>query len=316
MTASRLIVSRVLAALVTLLLVAIAIFLMIDILPGDVAARILGREATPEAVARLRETLQLNDPVVVRFLRWIGGALQGDLGMSLSSRRPVAEIVAPRLVNTFYLTPAPLAVYLPLLLLLGLVQATNRDRPVDHALSAVSLVLLSIPDFLIGTLLLVLFVLVIPVLPAVSHVDPSTPPGAYARALVMPALTLGLVITVHTVRMLRDNLIEVLDSDYIRMTRLKGLTRARILWRHALPNAIVPTLNIIALNLVYLIGGVVIVEKVFAFPGFGSLLVDSIQLQDYPLIEATVLIAAAVYIFANLAADVATIALNPRLRTA
>jgi peptide/nickel transport system permease protein len=316
MTASRLIVSRTFAALVTLLLVAVAVFLMIDILPGDVAVRILGREATPEAIERLRTELQLNDPVIIRFLRWIGGALQGDLGLSLSSRRPIAEMLVPRLVNTFFLTLAALLVYLPLLLVVALIQATHRNSAVDHILSGVSLVLLSIPDFLIGTLLLVLFVLVIPVLPAVSYVDQSTPAGAYILALVMPGVTLGIVITVHTVRMLRDNLIEVLDSDYVRMAHLKGLSRRRILWRHALPNAIVPTLNIIALNLVYLIGGVVIVEKVFAFPGFGSLLVDSIQLQDFPLIEATVLVAAAVYIFANLAADVATIVLNPRLRTA
>ena len=175
---------------------------------------------------------------------------------------------------------------------------------------------LSIPDFLIGTLLLVFFVLVVPLLPAVSYVDASTPADRYVLALVMPALTLGVVITVHTVRMLRDNLIEVLDSEYVRMAELKGLPRWKVMLRHALPNALVPTLNIVALNLVYLIGGVVIVEKVFAFPGFGSLLVDSVQLRDFPLIEATVLIAAAVYIFANLAADVATILLNPRLRSA
>jgi peptide/nickel transport system permease protein len=316
MNPSRLIVGRTLIALLTLVLVSVLVFLMIDGLPGDVATRVLGREASADAIARLRAELHLNDPLVLRYLRWIGGVLQGDFGKSLSSSRPIASIVAPRLGNTMFLSLAALVVYAPLLTLTAAIQAIHRNRFVDHLLSGITLVVLSIPDFLLGTLLLVFFVLVVPLLPPVSYVDASTPAGRYVLALVMPALTLGVVITVHTVRMLRDNLIEVLDSEYVRMAELKGLPRWKVMLRHALPNALVPTLNIVALNLVYLIGGVVIVEKVFAFPGFGSLLVDSVQLRDVPLIEATVLIAAAVYIFANLAADVATILLNPRLRSA
>ena len=316
MNPSRLIVGRTLVALLTLVLVSVLVFLMIDGLPGDVATRVLGREASADAIARLRAELHLNDPLVWRYLHWIAGVIQGDFGKSLSNSRPIASIVAPRLGNTMFLSLAALVVYAPLLTLTAAIQATHRNRFVDHLLSAITLVVLSIPDFLLGTLLLVLFVLVVPLLPPVSYVDASTPAGRYVLALVMPAVTLGVVITVHTVRMLRDNLIEVLDSEYVRMAELKGLPRWKVLLRHALPNALVPTLNIVALNLVYLIGGVVIVEKVFAFPGFGSLLVDSVQLRDIPLIEATVLIAAAVYIFANLAADVATILLNPRLRSA
>jgi peptide/nickel transport system permease protein len=316
MTPSRLIVSRTLIALLTLCLVSITVFLMIDVLPGDVASRILGREATEESIAGLREQLRLNDPLAIRYLRWIGNILSGELGKSLASARPVADVIGPRIKNTLFLSLGALIVYAPLLTLTAIIQATHRNRFIDHLLSGITLLALSIPDFLLGTLLLILFVLVVPILPAVSYVDASTPAGRYVLALVMPALTLGIVITVHTVRMLRDNLIEVLDSDYVRMAELKGLRRPKVLLSHALPNALIPTLNIVALNLVYLIGGVVIVEKVFAFPGFGSLLVDSIQLRDYPMIEATVLIAAAVYILANLAADVATILLNPRLRRA
>jgi peptide/nickel transport system permease protein len=277
---------------------------------------VLGREASADAINRLRAELHLNDPLVLRYLHWIGGVVQGDFGKSLSNSRPIASVVAPRLVNTLFLSLAALVVYAPLLTLTAAIQATHRNRFVDHLLSGITLVVLSIPDFLIGTLLLVFFVLVVPLLPAVSYVDASTPADRYVLALVLPALTLGVVITVHTVRMLRDNLIEVLESEYVRMAELKGLPRWKVMLRHALPNALVPTLNIVALNLVYLIGGVVIVEKVFAFPGFGSLLVDSVQLRDIPLIEATVLIAAAVYVFANLAADVLTILLNPRLRSA
>ena len=249
-------------------------------------------------------------------MRWISAFVTGDFGTSLSSSRPIADVVGPRLMNTLLLSLGAVIVYVPLLTVTAVVQAVSRNRFIDHLLSGITLVFLSIPDFLLGTMILVLFVLIVPLLPAVSYVDNSTPAGAYILALVMPAMTLGIVITVHTVRMLRDNLIEVLDSEYVRMAELKGLPRRRVLLRHALPNALIPTLNIAALNLVYLIGGVVIVEKVFAFPGFGSLLVDSVQLRDFPLIEVTVLIAAAVYIVANLVADVATVVLNPRLRTA
>jgi peptide/nickel transport system permease protein len=316
MNLSRLVVGRTLVALLTLILVSILIFLMIDVLPGDVATRVLGREASADAIARLREQLHLNDPLAIRYLRWITGIVRGDFGKSLSNSLPIVAVVGPRLKNTMFLSLAALIVYAPLLTITAVVQATNHNRFIDHLLSGITLVVLSIPDFLLGTLLLIFFVLVVPLLSPVSYVDASTPAGQYILALVMPALTLGIVITVHTVRMLRDNLIEVLDSEYVRMAELKGLPRRKVLIRHALPNALIPTLNIVALNLVYLIGGVVIVEKVFAFPGFGSLLVDSVQLRDYPLIEATVLIAAAVYVFANLAADVTTILLNPRLRSA
>jgi peptide/nickel transport system permease protein len=180
----------------------------------------------------------------------------------------------------------------------------------------VTLVLLSMPDFLLATILLFLFVVVFRLFPAISLVDPSSTALDYLWATTLPALTLAIVMAVYAVRMLRDNLIEVLDSDYIRMAELKGLSARRVLFRHALPNALVPTLNVTALNLAYLVGGVVVVEKVFSYPGFGSLLVDSLQLRDLPVIEATVMIAALVYVGANLLADIASVLLNPRLRTA
>jgi peptide/nickel transport system permease protein len=204
--------------------------------------------------------------------------------------------------------------YLPLTIIPALLQALKRDRPLDHALSVVTLVLLSLPDFLLATILLLALVLMFPLLPAISLVDGSSSAWEYVRAMTLPAMTLAIVMSVYAVRMLRDNLIEVLDSDYIRMAELKGLSRHRVLLRHALPNALVPTLNITALNLAYLVGGVVVVEKVFSYPGFGSLLVDSLQLRDLPVIEATVMIAALVYVAANLFADVAAMLLNPRLR--
>ncbi len=309
----RLIIGRVALAGVTLLLVSLIVFMMLEVLPGDVASRILGRDATPETLAQLRNELGLNDPAALRYLHWVGGLLTGDPGRSLVSQRPVVDILAPRVFNTMMLSAYAFVLYLPLTLIPALVQAIRRDRATDHVLSVITLVLLSLPDFLLATILLMVFVIWVPVLPAISLVDQSSGLWEYLRAMTLPALTLAIVMAVYAVRMLRDNLIEVLDSDYVRMAELKGLSARRVLLRHAMPNALVPTLNVTALNLAYLVGGVVVVEKVFSYPGFGSLLVDSLQLRDLPVIEATVMIAALVYILANLLADVAAILLNPRL---
>lgn len=315
MTIFKLVIRRSLMSVVTLLLVSLIIFWMLEVLPGDVASRILGRDATAETLAQLRIELGLDRPAPIRYLAWLGGLVTGDLGQSLASSRPVSEILAPRIFNTVLLSAYAFLIYLPLTIIPALLQALNRDRAADHAFSVVTLVLLSLPDFLLATILLLTFVVMFPLLPAISLVDQTSTAWEYFRAMTLPALTLAIVMAVYAVRMLRDNLIEVLDSDYIRMAELKGLSRRRVLLRHALPNALVPTLNVTALNLAYLVGGVVVVEKVFSYPGFGSLLVDSLQLRDLPVIEATVMIAAFVYVVANLIADVAAILLNPRLRT-
>lgn len=312
---TRLIAQRFLLALFTLLLVSFLIFAVLEILPGDVATRILGRDATPETLAALRERMHLDDPALLRYGRWLWGVLHGDFGHSLVSARSVEEVLGPRIINTAILSVYAFILYIPLATLPAVVQAIRRDRPTDHALSVITLVLLSVPDFLLGTLLLLTFVLVIPVLPAMSTVDQTSGFMEYLRATTLPALTLAIVMAVYAVRMLRDNLIEVLDADYVRMAELRGVPAGRVVWRHALPNALVPTLNVTALNLAYLVGGVVVVEKVFSYPGFGSLLVDSLQLRDLPLIEATILLSASVYIAANFIADAGAIILNPRLRT-
>jgi peptide/nickel transport system permease protein len=314
-TILRMLAARILLSLLTLLLVSIIIFAIIEVLPGDVATRILGRDATPEAIAVLREKLNLNDPAVIRYVNWLGGMIQGDFGNALTSSRPISEILAPRLYNTLLLSIYAFLIYIPLSLIPALIQASRRDREVDHVISVVNLVFLSIPDFLLGTLLLVAFSVALPLLPAVSRVDVDSSAIQYLRAMTLPAITLAIAMAIAAVRMLRDNLIEVLDSEYVRMAELKGLPSRAVLLRHALPNALIPTLNVTAINLGYLIGGVVIVEKVFSYPGFGSLLVDALQYRDIPLIEATVLIAAAAYVGANLLADLGAILLNPRLRS-
>lgn len=310
----RLVGLRLFTAALTLLCVSAIVFMAVEILPGDVASNVLGQFSSETARAALREQLHLDEPAIERYFLWLGNVLRGNLGIALSSRRPIADILWPRITNTLILSAAAVAIYIPLALFPAVVQAVNRNRRVDHLLSAITLLLASIPDFLLALLLLIIFVVFLPLLPAVSIVTSSTDLVGWLKALILPALTLAIVMAVYAARMLRDNLIDVLEAQHVLMARLRGLPERRVMWIHALPNAIVPTLNVTALNFTYLAGGVVIVEKVFGFPGFGSLMIDAIRFRDVPLVEITVLIASCVYILANLLADLAAILLIPKLR--
>jgi peptide/nickel transport system permease protein len=310
----RLVGLRLFTAALTLLCVSAIVFMAVEILPGDVASNVLGQFSSETARAALREQLHLDEPAIERYFLWLGNILRGNLGIALSSRRPIADILWPRITNTLILSAAAVAIYIPLALFPAVVQAVNRNRRIDHLLSAITLLLASIPDFLLALLLLIIFVVFLPLLPAVSIVTSSTDLVGWLKALILPALTLAIVMAVYAARMLRDNLIDVLEAQHVLMARLRGLPERRVMWIHALPNAIVPTLNVTALNFTYLAGGVVIVEKVFGFPGFGSLMIDAIRFRDVPLVEITVLIASCVYILANLLADLAAILLIPKLR--
>lgn len=307
---------RLLAAIGMLIAVSAVIFVITEILPGDVATRILGRSPDPERLAILRDRLGLDQPLPLRYLEWIGGVFTGDFGHSLVSGQPVSDVVARRFFNSLLLALAAFALYLPIAVIPAIVQAVNRDRPIDHAISGISLAILSIPDFLLGTIFLILFASILPIAPARSTIDGAMSAWEVLRALALPALTIALVMGTYATRYLRDSLIEALDADYIRMARLNGIPERRVLWRHALPNALIPAINITSLNLTYLFGGVVVVEQVFAFPGFGALLVGSLMQLDVPLVQATILIAAAVFIFGNLLADISAMLLNPKLRHA
>jgi len=309
-----LILKRIFSALITLLIVSALIYGFLEMLPGDVATRMLGRTATPETLANLREQLGLNEPALKRYFLWLYNIFQGDFGTALTSKRPISEILAPKIFNTLILSGCAFILYLPLSFITALLQAYYKNKNIDISLSIITLIILSLPDFIIGTIMIIVFVVVFPIFPAISLVGEYSDLSEWFMALVMPSITLALVMSVYAVRMLRDNLIEVLDSEYIFMAKLKGLSKSTVLIKHALPNAIIPTLNITALNLGFLIGGVVIVEKIFTFPGFGNLLIDSIKFRDLPLVEATILIAAAFYIFANLLTDILSIIFNPRLR--
>ena len=310
----RFMLLRIAGGAAMLLAVSAVIFVMTDTLPGDVASRILGRNPDPARLAVLRAELGLDQPLLHRYGQWIGGILRGDFGRSLISGQAVADILGRRMVNSVLLGMLALVIYVPLAVLPAIVQAVNRDGAVDHAISAASLAILSIPDFLLATLFLIVFVLVVPVAPARSIIEASSSWGDTFQALILPAITIALVMGTYAMRYLRDSLIEVLATDYIRMARLNGIPQRRLIWCHTMPNALVPLLNVTALNLTYLFGGVVVIEQVFSFPGFGALMVGALMQLDVPLIQATVLIAAAVYILGNLAADIATIFLNPRLR--
>ena len=310
----RLILQRLAGAILTLLIVSAVIFVAIEVLPGDVASRALGRFATEESKRIFREQLHLEGSVIERYGLWLWGVVHGDFGESIVSQRTVTEILAPKLRNTFLLAAYALLIYFPLSTLLSSVAAVYNNRLPDHIISVFVLLILSIPEFVLASVLLIVFSVITPIFPAMSVIETATTIKDLLLVLTLPAVTLALAMSVYAARMLRDSLIEVLDSEYVRMAMLKGLPRYHIIIFHALPNALIPALNVTGLNLAYLIGGVVVVERVFTYSGIGSLLVESIFLRDVPIIEAVVLVVSAVYILANLFTDVMAIVLNPRLR--
>lgn len=310
----RMIIVRLGASAVTLALVSAIVFVAVQGLPGDAAARILGREASPSAKARLREELHLDAPLVQRYFTWAGGVVTGDLGTGFASRQPVAKMIGPRLRNTVALAGLALLIYVPLSIVPAVLQARRPDSGLDRGLSALTVLILSTPEFVFATILLFALAVWVPLFPPIVQVTSMMSWGAWLHALALPALTLALLLATYGTRLLRESLIEILQSDYIRFAEFKGLDERRILLRHVLPNALIPWFNATALNVAFMIGGVVVVEKVFGFPGFGSMLVDALQTRDLPVISAGVLIAAAMFIFVNLLADIGAMIVNPRLR--
>jgi peptide/nickel transport system permease protein len=311
----RLIVQRLALATVTLVVVSMLVFLFTTVLPGDIAERVLGRESTAQQREIFRAHLHPDEPVYERYGSWAGGVLHGDLGTSLVNDETVTSTIAQSARNTLFLGAFAFLLYLPVTLILATIAALFHGKLPDGVISLFTLVGLSLPEFVLGTLLIFTFAVELSWAPALSIVNPGDDLVTRLHATVLPAITLMVAMAVYAIRMLRDNLIDVLDSEFVRMATLKGVPRWRVVLRHALPNAIGPALNVTALNLTYLIGGVVVVEEVFSYPGLGKLLVDSISVRDVPVVEAVALIASAVYILANLVADVLAILANPRLRT-
>ncbi|MHA3978487.1 ABC transporter permease [Halovulum sp. GXIMD14794] len=305
---------RLLLGLVTLLVVSIIIFSAVEFLPGDVAQQILGQSATEETVAQLRRQLGLDQPPYIRYFEWLGNALQGDFGTSLANKRSVAEQLGPRFMNTLFLAGMAAIIAVPLAITLGVMAALFRNSIFDRVANATSLVSISSPEFFLGYILIFFFAVQNPVFPAIANVTPDTPLPDRIRACALPAITMALVVTAYMMRMTRAAIINLLASPYIEMARLKGVPNRRVILKHALPNALAPIINVVALNLAYLITGVVLVEVVFVYPGVGQLLVDSVSKRDFPVVQACCLIFAATFILFNLIADVGAILSNPRLR--
>jgi peptide/nickel transport system permease protein len=310
------IVRRLLLGLLTLFVASLIIFAATQALPGDAARSILGRGATPDALAALREQLGLNRPIVEQYTDWIGGVLRGDLGTSLATGLPVTEVLGERIVYSAFLMLLAAVISVPLGILIGAVSARRRDRAFDHVTSTVTLGLAALPEFVVGITLAVLFsTTVFQILPSVIVTEPGAGPWNYPKELILPTLTLVIAVVPYTARIMRASMVEILESDYVEMARLKGLPERRVLWRHAVPNGLAPTFQVTALNLAYLAGGIVVVETVFNYPGIGLGLVDAVHARDMPVVQALALMIAGLYVLLNLLADIATILVSPRLRT-
>jgi len=311
---AKLILQRLGAGLLTLWLVTILVFIGTQLLPGDVAQAVLGQSATPEAVAALRIEMGLDRPAVVRYFAWITGLLDGNLGTSLANGARISSLIAERLSNTLLLAGVTALLVVPAAIVLGLVAAMYPESIFDRTVSMMTMFLVAVPEFLLGTLLVLIFAVNLRWLPAISYVTEFRSVGQMMQALALPVLTLALVLLAQMARMTRSTILNILSSSYIEMAVLKGVRRHRIVFRHALVNAMSPIANVIALNLAYLVSGVVIVETIFAYPGLAKLIVDGVSSRDYPVIQSCAIIFCSAYLLFILVADIAAILSNPRLR--
>jgi peptide/nickel transport system permease protein len=313
----KLVVRRLALGVLTLWLVSLVVFAALLALPGDAATAILGKEATPDRVAALREQLHLNDSVISQYLHWIGGVLTGSFGTSAATQEPVSTLLSDRVGNSAFLVLVAALVAIPLSIAIGVWMAMRRDRAVDHIASTTTLVLAALPEFVIGIGLVLLFATsVFHWFPAVSLLGPGEKAWQAPKAVVLPAATLVLAVTPYISRIMRGSMVEVLESEYVTMARLKGLPERTVIWRHAVPNAIVPAIQVAALQLAWMAGGVVVVEFVFSYPGVGAALIDAVGNRDMPVVQTVTMLAAGVYVGLNLLADLATIVVTPKLRTA
>ncbi|QCO57011.1 ABC transporter permease (plasmid) [Pseudorhodobacter turbinis] len=310
----KLLVQRISLGLLLLFAASILIFVGTQILPGDVAQNILGQGATPETLANLRAELGLNDPPLTRYLNWLFAALQGDLGTALTNGQDIATSMGKRLGNTLFLALCAAIVAVPLAIVLGLIAVRYQGRWPDRVISGVTLATVSVPEFLLGYIAIFVLSVQFRVFPSLSTVYDGMPFLDRLNAIALPAIVLVLVVLGHMMRMTRAAILNVMQSAYVETAELKGLRKFAIIARHALPNAVAPVVNVVMLNLAYLVVGVVVVEVVFVYPGMGQYLVDHVSKRDVPVVQACGLVFAAVYIGLNLVADVVSILSNPRLR--
>ena len=315
---TRFLIRRFLLGVLILLLVSVVVFAATQALPGNAARAILGRQATPARLAALTKQLHLNESAFAQYWHWLSDIVRGKLGTSTSTQGSVSKLISGPLANSAFLVVISALVALPLSIGLGVLMAVKRDKLPDHILSITTLVLAALPEFVIGIGLTLLLATkyVWAALPSVSIIPPGDHAWDTPKVIVLPALTLILAVTPYISRIMRASMVEVLHSDYVTMARLKGLSNRTVIWRHAVPNAIVPAIQVSALQLAYMAGGIVIVEYVFNYDGVGTQLVAAVTNRDVPTVQALVMIIGAVYVIVNLVADLLTIVVTPRLRTA
>ena len=311
---TRMVLKRLFLGVGMLFVISVLIFIGVEALPGDLAEAILGQAATPESIQAFRSNLKLDLPPHTRYLSWIGGILQGDLGTSLANNRPIADLLSSRISNTFFLAATAAVCSIPISILLGILAALYRESFFDKFISIFTLSMISFPEFFVAYILMVLLAVEFQIFPSLAIVRDSMTFFERLYAISLPALTLTLIVIAHMMRMTRAAIINVLASPYIEMAHLKGIKKVRIIVQHATPNSLSPIINVVVLNLAYMVVGVVLVEVVFVYPGLGQLLVDSVSKRDLPVVQASCLIFAGVYILLNLLADVLSILANPKLR--
>jgi peptide/nickel transport system permease protein len=311
------ILRRILLGLLVLALVSVVVFAATQALPGDPARSILGRTATPASLKALRAQLNLDRPVLSQYWSWISGLVHGDMGTSLAAREPVSTYLHDRLINSAFLVVVAGVISIPLSVAIGAYAALRRDRLFDVSSSIGTLLLAALPEFVVGIALVVLFATTVfpHALPAVAYLAPGDRPWNHLKEMILPIVTLVIAVTPYVARIMRASMIEVLESDYVEMARLKGVPEREVVVRHALPNALGPTFQVIALNLAYLAGGVIVVEYVFNYAGIGGALQNAVSTRDMPVVQALAMLIAALYVVLNMMADIATILVTPRLRT-
>ena len=311
----RLIVRRLGLGLLTLVLVSGIIFVGVEALPGDSCTAYLGRMAQGKRLENCRRDFGLERPALTRYTEWALGALRGDFGVSLKSKKPISNTVGTRFRNTLILGAAASLIGVPLAILLGIVAALWRDRPPDLWISTTAIFAMTIPEFVSATVLVLIVSVWLGWLPGIVVTRPDAPLFEFLSDIILPIVALALVMTAHILRMVRTSVVDVMASDYIQMARLKGVPYWQMVFGHVLPNALLPTINLVALTIAWLLGGTVVIEVVFNYPGLGRLMVQSIFFRDLAMVQAITLILAALYVGLNLFADLLTLVANPRLRT-
>jgi peptide/nickel transport system permease protein len=310
-----LVIKRILLGLITLFIVSLITFLGVEILPGDACTTYLEREAYGAALEACYERLGLNVPAYERYISWAFGVLQGDFGYSLSGDMKINDVLGPRVKNSMVLASASILIGIPIALLLGIITALWRDKMPDIIISTITIFSMTIPEFVSATLLILIVAIWLEWLPGIVIVPTGVSVYELLPNIILPVIAISMIMTAHMARMVRSSVIQVMASDYVQMAILKGVPYWKMVFKHVLPNALLPAINVVALTIAWLLGGVVVTEVVFNYPGLGRLVIESISNRDLPVVQALAIILASIYVSINLIADLMTLMLNPRLKS-